>query len=268
MNNASINTDTDTETDTATKTNIAIILAAGKGLRAGFDLPKQFVVVNGKTVLEHAVAPFEASPSVHEIYIVASEEYFQTIREMVSRNGFRKVIDVVAGGAERFLSTLAALDAIANNKTSDELDRCNVIIHDSARMLVCVDIIEQCISHLASYQAVTTGNRVADTIAIARKQANDATNDANDDANDDAYIIDAIPSRSSLLAVQTPQCFHLQTLRQGYRIAMDDPNLSVTDDCGIIKTYMPQIPILVATTQLPNHKLTTPNDLLVIKTIL
>ncbi len=160
-------------------------------------------------------------------------------------------MQIVEGGTERYLSTFAALNAIQlNNSTNSQ--HINVAIHDSARMLVAPNIIEQCIRKLDEFQAVTTGTYTTDTIVHINNN----------------NIIQNIPQRNTLRAVQTPQCFHLNTIAKAYLIAMDDTNLQVTDDCGIIVKYMPHIPVAVVIAQEPNHKLTTPDDIVVMEALM
>lgn len=234
--------------------NIAIILAAGKGRRAGFSIPKQFININGQTVLEHATKPFHNSQLVHEIYIVTNNEYISRVQKMVEQNNFNKVTHILTGGNERHLSTLAALNKINENINENNLKQHhNVIIHDSARILITTETIEQCIKQLQNYQAVTTGSPLSDTIIQINKQQ---TNE---------LIVDNIPNRNTLIAVQTPQCFHLNTITHAYKIAMDDHKLQTTDDCGIVNKYTPQTQIHVAISRKPNHKLTNPHDLAIIQ---
>ncbi len=201
-------------------------------------------------MLEHTLETFQKHERINEIYIVANEEHEQNVLKITEKHGFTKIVQIVKGGTERYLSTFAALNAIQqNNNTTQHI---NVAIHDSARMLVTPNIIEQCISKLDNFQAVTTGTYTTDTVVHV--------NSSN--------IIQNIPQRNTLRAVQTPQCFQLDTIAKAYLIAMEDTNLQVTDDCGIIAQYMPHIPIAVVMAQEPNHKLTTPDDIVVMEALM
>ena len=230
--------------------NIAIILAAGIGTRAQFSIPKQFTKVGVYTVLEHTVRIFQQHPLIDEVCIVAHTETLQIIQNLFPEERFYKVKKVITGGTERYLSTLAALDAYDYE--------CNLIIHDSVRMLVREENITQCIKQLDSYHAVTLGASSPDTIIeICDGNSN----------NNDSHIICRIPNRDKLRRVQTPQCFRRSILKKAYDLALMDNSLTISDDCGVIMTYTPEIPICLINNPDTNLKLTTYEDLSIIENL-
>lgn len=104
--------------------NIGVILAGGSGRRLGSELPKQFIVIAGKTVLAHTLHTFEKHERIDEIIIVVHKDYIKETEEIVRLEGFQKVKHIVPGGKERYASTLAALNVYKEEK-------CNLIIHDA-----------------------------------------------------------------------------------------------------------------------------------------
>ena len=76
----------------------------------------------------------------------------------------------------------------------------------------------------------------------------------------DGDFIKNIPDRSRLRRVQTPQAFKIGTIRQAYDIALKDPDFKVTDDCGVVKRYLPDTPIFVTLGEESNMKLTYQED--------
>lgn len=119
--------------------NIAIILAGGSGSRFGRDLPKQFLKVAGKKVIEHTIDVFEHNELVDEIAVVTRPEFISDIEQMVVNNHYVKVRKILQGGKERYHSSLSAINAYTN-------DDDNLIFHDAVRPLVNDRIIDDCVS--------------------------------------------------------------------------------------------------------------------------
>ncbi|GAA4991395.1 hypothetical protein GCM10025734_18750 [Kitasatospora paranensis] len=105
---------------------VAVVLGGGVGQRIGLPLPKQFVKVAGKPIIEHTLEVFESSADIDEIIVVMTAGHLAAAEEIVRRGGFTKVSRVVQGGATRNESTLCALDALGDQE-------CNVLFHDAVR---------------------------------------------------------------------------------------------------------------------------------------
>ena len=138
--------------------NIAVILAGGSGSRFGRDLPKQFLKVAGKKVIEHTIDVFEHNELIDEIAVVTRPEFISDIEQMVVNNHYAKVRKILQGGKERYHSSLSAINAYTN-------DDDNLIFHDAVRPLVNDRIIIDCIEALKHYDAVDVAIPVADTNA-------------------------------------------------------------------------------------------------------
>lgn len=225
--------------------NIAIILAAGSGTRMGSKTPKQFIEIEGKTLMEYSIAAFEQNANIDEIAIVTKEEYFPLVESFIEKNGFKKVRKLLKGGKERYDSSLAAINAYTND--DDKL-----FLHDCVRAGVSQNIIDECARGLEKFEAVEIGVEPTDTVVSI---------------DEDGCIVD-IPVRSMLRNAQTPQCFRRGTIKRAFDIALQDPNFKVTDDCGVVHKYLPEVRIFVAKGEQNNFKVTFPEDIERFKRIL
>lgn len=216
--------------------NIAVVLAGGIGTRLGLSTPKQFFKVAGKMVIEHTVDVFERNPHINEIVIVSNPMLVADLENIVLRNGWKKVTHILKGGKERYDSSLAAIRAF-------EGEEVNLIFHDAVRPLVSQRIVDDVVKALETYQAVNVAIPTADTII---------------DVEGD--FIDHIPDRSRLRRGQTPQAFRCAVIAEAYRRALKDPDFRTTDDCGVVRRYMPEVPIYVVAGEETNMKLTYKED--------
>lgn len=220
--------------------NIAIILAGGSGRRLGESIPKQFIKIAGKKVIEHTIGVFQAHELIDEICVVVNADYLREIEQIRLSNNFSKLRKVLAGGEERYESSLAAINAY-----SQSVGECNMIFHDSVRPLVTERIITDCIKALERYDAVDVAVPTTDTIIQVDK---------------DNEIIN-IPPRQTLRNGQTPQAFKLSTIRTAYEKALKDSEFKTTDDCGVVLKYLPETPNCVVRGEMFNMKLTYKEDI-------
>ena len=217
--------------------NVAIILAGGIGSRLGLSTPKQFFKVAGKMVVEHTIDVFERNASIHEIAIVSNPFYIAEFENLILKNGWKKVKKILKGGKERYESSLSAIAAYGAEANI------NLIFHDAVRPLVSQRIVNDVVNALESYNAIDVALPSADTIIEVKGD-----------------FIREIPDRSSLKRGQTPQAFSLEIIREAYEIALKDPDFKVTDDCGVVKKYLPDVPIYVVQGEESNMKLTYKED--------
>ncbi|MCQ2311421.1 MAG: 2-C-methyl-D-erythritol 4-phosphate cytidylyltransferase [Paludibacteraceae bacterium] len=225
--------------------NIAIILAGGSGSRLGNSTPKQFLRVAGKPVIAHSIDVFERCAEIDEIGIVSRADYIDEVKQIVAQYGYKKVTQILSGGQERYDSSMAAINAY----TQDD-DR--LLFHDAVRPLVTERIIHDCVQALSTYNAVDVAVPTTDTII---------------EVDDHNHILHT-PNRAQLRNVQTPQCFKRSTIARAYQLALADPHFMATDDCGVVRHYLPQEPIFVVNGEPFNIKLTYAEDLLLLETLL
>lgn len=220
--------------------NIAVILAGGSGVRLGNIIPKQFIKLAGKKVIEHTINVFQQNNLIDEICVVVHADYEREIEDIRLKNQFNKLTKVLVGGKERYHSSLAAINAYDSIE-----DDVNLIFHDAVRPLLNDCIIEDVIIALTKYDAIDVAVPTTDTII---------------QIDDDNEIV-KIPSRQNLRNGQTPQAFKLPVIKEAYRRALLDPNFKTTDDCGVVLKYMPQTPIFVVKGEQFNIKLTYKEDI-------
>lgn len=223
----------------------ALILAAGKGQRMGSDIKKQYMLIMGKPVLSYSLQAFSDS-AVDDIVIVTGADDISYVKtEIVEKYGFQKVRAVVAGGAERYDSVYAGLQACEGSTY--------VLIHDAARPLISGDVIRQAILGVKEYQAIVIGVPSKDTIKIV----------------DEAGYAADTPPRKNLWIVQTPQAFHYEQICAAYdRMKADaHPRKQITDDAMVMEEYG-NLPVRLVMGEYDNIKITTPEDIPLAETFL
>lgn len=218
--------------------NIAVILAGGSGNRLGANLPKQFLKVAGKQIIEHTMDVFENCDLIDEIAVVSKEDFILDVEALVNQGKYRKVKKILCGGKERYHSSLSAINAYTN-------DEDNLIFHDAVRPMVNNRIIADCVEALKTWQAIDVASKTTDTIVEV----------------DEHDCIRQIPNRANLRNGQTPQCFKRGVIARAYEIALQDPNFVTTDDCGVVRKYLPEVPVYVVAGEVSNMKVTYTEDL-------
>ena len=218
--------------------NIAVILAGGVGSRMGYSTPKQFYKVAGKTVIEHTIDAFESHSGIDEIAVVMNEACIDRMEDIILRNKWHKLKKLLKGGAERYMSTLSAIESYSDEEA-------NLIFHDAVRPLVSHRVIDDVITALTEHEAIDVAVPATDTII---------------EVNASGDTISSIPQRAFLRRGQTPQAFRLSVIKEAYRRALQDPAFISTDDCGTVIKYMPEVPVYVVPGEESNMKLTYKED--------
>ncbi|MGO3702391.1 MAG: 2-C-methyl-D-erythritol 4-phosphate cytidylyltransferase [Candidatus Saccharimonadales bacterium] len=213
--------------------NVAIILAGGVGVRMKLGMPKQFLKIAGRPIIEHTIKTFQDNDNIDDIIIMITPGYVADIKYI--KKIYPKVSQILEGGETRNDTTQIAIDSIKGE--------CNVLMHDAVRPFVSDAIISRCIDKLETYKAVDVAIQSADTII----KVNDG-------------IIESIPDRSLLRRGQTPQAFRLSTIKKAYARAKMDGDFRATDDCGVVVKYLPDIPVAVVEGDESNIKVTNPLD--------
>lgn len=210
-----------------------ILVAAGNASRMqGQD--KILYPLGGVPVLIRSLRPFEASPLVQEIIVVTREDLLVPASQICRNAGLTKVKKVIVGGRTRTDSVWAGLGEIDPKSTL-------VAVHDGARPLVTLEIVEQAIRKADECGAAAPAVPVKDTIKIA----------------ENGYIKQT-PARDSLYAVQTPQVFDADVIKGAIKKARDDGAV-LTDDCSAVERL--GLPVALTEGSEENIKLTTPADL-------
>ena len=232
------------------KRMVAVVLGGGTGTRFGAALPKQLLILNGKTLVEHCVAAFAGVPrndngqGIDEILLVMPPSYHDEAKRLVGS----RVGAIIEGGATRSDSVRNALAYITARYDEAET---GVLFHDAARPLVTQRIIAACITALNTHDAIGTAVKSADTIL--------AVEDG---------VISHVPPRETLYRAQTPQCFRLKTIAKAHALAAADPAFQPTDDCGVVLRYLPEVPVHIVPGSETNLKITFPADIAIAEALL
>ncbi|WUI00594.1 2-C-methyl-D-erythritol 4-phosphate cytidylyltransferase [Spirillospora sp. NBC_00431] len=222
----------------ATRT-VAVVLAGGVGARMGAGRPKQLMEVGGRPILAHAVGAFDAHPGIGEVVVVMAAGHLRAAASIAAP--FRKTAAVIEGGDTRTASTVAALRVL-----DERPDDVRVLFHDAARPFVDAPVIDRVLEALDANDAVAVGMPASDTMVVV----------------EDGRVV-SMPPRETMIRFQTPQGFRLGTIRKAYELALADPALRATDDCGIVHRYLPDVPIRVVAGSERNLKVTQPLDAVV-----
>ena len=221
---------------------VAVVAAAGQGTRLGAEVPKAYVPLRGRTLLERSVTAMETSEIVDQVVVVISPAMEEHARQCLRGHD----VQFVHGGAERADSIYAALEAIS-------LDDACVLVHDAARALTPPGMIARVArAVLDGAPAVVPVVPVADTV----KQVGGGAVNA----------VEATLDRSRLRAAQTPQGFDLRQLRAANRAYLEQsPEFVATDDASLMEWFGG--PVITVQGDPMAFKITTPIDLRLAKSI-
>ena len=216
-----------------TQRTAAIVVAAGRGLRAGAGGPKQYRSIGGQTVIFRAMEAFCTHPQVFAVQPVLNPD--DTAMFNTAAAGLRHA-PPTAGGATRQASVLAGLEALASEKPDI------VLIHDAARPFVSQGVISRAIEAVSSTGAAIPTIAVAETIKLV----------------DASGTVEATPERARLRVAQTPQVFRYDVILDAHRRAAREGRSDFTDDAALAEWAG----LTVATFEgdVANMKLTTPED--------
>lgn len=202
----------------------ALIVAAGSGTRMGGDVPKQYQLLAGKSVLAHAVDALAGHPRVNTVRIVIGSGQNEVAREAL---GDRDVGALIIGGAERSDSVRAGLSAIGKGI---------VLVHDAARPFCPPEVIDRLLNGLARGDGAVPVLSVADTLGRG------------------AGTLDAMVDRGEMVRIQTPQAFHAEDLRY----AMGQVRGRATDESSVMVAAGLKVVMVEGDAML--DKLTSPAD--------
>lgn len=211
----------------------AIIVAAGSSRRMGFD--KLFADLRGRPVVAHSVDAFERTGEIGEIILVTRAEQRPRLEELIASEGWKKVSQVVEGGAERHLSVWRGLQAVKG-------DASFVAIHDGARPLTTPAVIRHCLELARRNGAACVAAPIPDTVKRA---------------SEEGLVVESV-ERAGLWAMQTPQIFSTRIILQAYAAIIGAGEL-VTDEVSAVQRMGVNIALLRNDEW--NFKVTIPRDL-------
>ncbi|MCP4152500.1 MAG: 2-C-methyl-D-erythritol 4-phosphate cytidylyltransferase [bacterium] len=220
------------------KKNLVIILAGGTGSRIDDTMPKQLLMLENKTIIQHTIERFENHPVIDHIFIVSNGDYLDKTGEILKNSNYKKVVKLMKGGDTRQDSSRIGVAATETGLYE------NVLIHDAARPFISKTIIDTILEKLETYSAINLAVPSADTIIEI----------------DDNHFIKKVPDRKYLRRVQTPQAFKLELIRKAHLMAVEKNITGATDDCSLILN-LNLAPVHVVEGSTMNIKITYPIDL-------
>lgn len=216
--------------------NYIIIVAGGKGLRMGGDVPKQFLPIGGKPVLMRTMERFrEYSPTLQIILVLpkAQQDYW---RQLCNEYHFNESYELADGGETRFHSVQHGLTLIPDDAEGV------VGVHDGVRPFVSVDVIRRCYETARTAKAVIPVVPVVETLRHIEKG--------------NVY-------RADYRLVQTPQTFDIQLLKAANRQPYQE---NFTDDASVVEAYGQEVSMVEGNRE--NIKITTPFDMTIAEALL
>ena len=227
----------------------AVILAGGTGSRMGStDMPKQFLEIKGKPILNHTIEKFLPHPQFEKIIVLSPRAWLGHTREIIRKfTGKNDRIAVIEGGATRNETIMNSIKYIEKEYGLD--DETVIVTHDSVRPFLTHRIIEENIEAALRYGACDTVIPATDTIVEG-----------------DGMTISAIPDRRKMYQGQTPQSFKAKLLRDTYESLSDDEKNILTDAAKIL--VMKGMGVRLVQGETFNIKITYPYDLKIARSLL
>jgi 2-C-methyl-D-erythritol 4-phosphate cytidylyltransferase len=215
----------------------AVIVAGGTGTRMGSDLPKQFLLLNGKPVLYYTIKTFTDTFADLKTILVLPAIHLETGKKLINEHFNKKNIQFIAGGETRFQSVKNGLSLIE--------DESIIFVHDGVRCLLSGDLIRRCYDMAFDGGSAIPVITSRDSVRLLKEN--------------NSEVID----RDKVMLVQTPQTFHSKILLPAFQI---DYKEKFTDEATVVEAY--GIKVSLVEGEENNIKITKPIDLLFAETIL
>lgn len=213
--------------------NYVLIVAGGKGLRMGGDIPKQFLPIGGKPILMRTIEAFRSVLDDVKIVLVLPADQHDYWQELCRKHDFRSPELIANGGATRFHSVSNGLNLLPDSEDAV------VGVHDGVRPFVSAETIRRCFSAAAEGKAVVPVVPVVETLRQILPDGKSLTR-----------------PRDEYRLVQTPQTFPLALLKEAYRQPFSE---AFTDDASVVEALGKEITMVEGNRE--NIKITTPSDL-------
>jgi 2-C-methyl-D-erythritol 4-phosphate cytidylyltransferase len=215
----------------------AIIVAGGTGQRMGATMPKQFLVIEGKSILLHTVNQFVAAFADINFVIVLPADYIQEGKNLIASSGLTQHVQFTAGGETRFQSVKNGLAHVAPVAI--------VFVHDAVRCLLTPDLIQRCYQQALEKGSAIPAVASTDTIRITEGTKH--------------HVVD----RTNVMMIQTPQTFNAAILQKAFEQAYQS---SFTDEANVLETSGTEVFLIEG--EYENIKITRPLDLAIAAYIL
>ncbi len=221
--------------------NVALIVAAGRGVRFGGETPKQFRPIGGRPLLSWAIKAFEEAPIITDIVLVVSQDFLLFANEqVVNPFGYKKVRKIVVGGETRN-------DSVRNGLKSLPISTRFVAIHDGARPIISSEDIEHVVKEAITNRAAILARSATDTVKRVERE----------------YIL-ATLDRTKIFLAETPQAFQYDLIMSAFENTSGGED--ATDDASLVEKLGFKVKIVE-----PKHmnlKVTGERDLILARKLL
>ncbi len=232
------------KTERTNNSTIAIIPAAGWGVRMASNRPKQFLLLDDRPILAVTLSYFQECQAIDGIILVTGEKEIEYCRrEIVEPYKLDKVIRIVKGGQRRQDSVRFGLEASEGNYQI-------VVIHDGVRPFIDLELIERAVTEARRHRAVITALPAKETIKELDKEG---------------FVI-RTHDRENIWLVQTPQAFYFKDIMAAHQQAEKEGWNDITDDALLMERMGIRVKVIQGSEQ--NIKITTPYDLSLAKHIM
>lgn len=215
----------------------AVIVAGGSGQRMGADIPKQFLLLNGKPLLQYTLQSFLQAFDDMIIILVLPNEHFVRGKEIIKNMNAEEKIQIIAGGETRFQSVKNGLRNITHPSI--------VFVHDGVRCLISQKLIQNCYKQAVEKGSAVPAVAATDSIRIAEGSSH--------------VIID----RSKVRIIQTPQTFQSEILAEAFK---QEYHSSFTDEAAVAEAAGYKVFLIQG--DYNNLKITRPVDLFIAEKLL
>lgn len=223
--------------------HIALLLAGGKSSRMNTNRPKQYIEVNGESVLKHTMKAFQQHPLIQDIYVVCARGWEDTVNDEAQSGEITKFRHAIKGGDTSFQSLKNGITYLLQEvKDAESI----VLVHDAVRPLISQDVISRNIA-----VCLTHGN------AITAVRSQEAFLVSDNGSSSNSYI-----PRENLLRAQTPHTFPLKTLKEMMEKA-NEQGVTRSQSLFTLANELGFQPLHIAQGDIMNFKLTYPNDILI-----
>lgn len=217
--------------------NIALVLAGGTGTRLGADIPKQYIKVNGKMIIDYCLETMELSSDIDEVWIIADEMWRPNIKKINKLKGY------ACPGRNRQLSIYNGLKAIEASLEDEDCEHVNVLIHDAARPFLTEKLIHSCFEAIKGHDGVLPVLPMKDTVYYS----------------EDGKCVSSLINRDKLYAGQAPELFRLKPYIQANENLLPDKIFLVNGSTE--PAIMAGMDIVMIPGDENNYKITTKADM-------
>lgn len=220
--------------------NVVLILSGGTGTRIGLDVPKQYLEIGGRRILEYGMMALAESGNIDAVQIVADIKWQETIEECLVHTGLAgKFRGLSVPGVNRQLSILSGLEDISQYASPDSA----VIVHDAARPRVSSALIERSLAALPGHDGVLPVLPMKDTVYYSET----------------GQTIDRLLQRECVYAGQAPETFRLESYLAANRALLPDKILEINGSTE--PAFLAGLDIVLIPGEEENYKITIRADM-------